>query len=310
MSFTRLSFLALALVAAAGSVLAASWDDHNKAGLAALHDGNLPTAEQEFLAARKKAEKEGNKYGNYATTLVNLGSVYDKKGKPEESEKNFKEALAIYEKSFGKEAIQDANALEGLADLYRHSKRFAEAIPLYMRTIRIREKISPDHPDLADTINGLADCYRKTGKNADAVPLYTRVLDIRQKALGSNHPRTAKSMENLAAAYAANNKFEMAEPVYEKLVTARESSAGPEDPKVASALEELAMTYSQTGKYKKAASRYKRALAIRESNAKSEPAELSKCLKAYAAFLRKTGLTDEAIKMEARAKKPQADSSK
>jgi tetratricopeptide (TPR) repeat protein len=102
----------------------------------------------------------------------------------------------------------------------------------------------------------------------------------------------------------------MAEPVYEKLVTARESSAGPEDPKVASALEELAMTYSQTGKYKKAASRYKRALAIRESNAKSEPAELSKCLKAYAAFLRKTGLTDEAIKMEARAKKPQADSSK
>lgn len=283
---------------------AISFEEHTKAGLAALHDGDTATAEQELLKARKKAEKETNKYGNYAASLVNLGSVYDKKGSVAEAEKNFTEALAIYEKSFGKDAIQDATALEGLADLYRHNKRYAEAIPLYQRTVKIREKVAPDHPDLADTLTGLADCLRKTGKNAETIALYTRVLDIRQKALGSNHPKTAKSMENLAAGYVACNKFEMAEPVLERLVTARESSNGPDDTKVASTLEELANTYTQTGKYKKAGSRYKRALAIRETNAKSEPAELSKCLKAYAAFLRKTGLTDEAAKMEARAKKP------
>ncbi len=293
------------------AALAENWDDLHKTGLAALHDGDYAVAEKTLTAAKAKAEKSGNRYGNYATTLLDLGLLYDKKNNMVQSEKNYKEALAIYEKSYGADAIQDASALHGLGDLYRHNKRYSEAEPLLIRAMKIREKVATDTPDLADTLNSLADVYRKTGKNAEAVPIYTRVLDIRQKALGSNHPKTAKSLENLAAAFVANNKLEMAVPVYEKLVTARESSAGPGDPKVATALEGLADLQTRLGKYKKAQSEYKQALAIREANAKSNPAALAECLKAYAVLLRKTGLTDEATKMESRAKKgTQAGSSK
>ncbi len=283
---------------------AATWDEHNKTGLAALHDGNLEEAEKEFSACRRQAEKSGARYGNFATTLINQGLLYDKKDNVAESEKDYKEALGIYEKSFGKDAIQVSNALNGLADLYRHHKRYPEAAPLYLRAKQIREKVAPDHPDYADTLNGLADVYRKTGKNADAAILYTKVLDIRKKAFGANHPKTAKSLENLASAYTASGKIDMAEPVYENLVATRESLGGLEDPKVAQALEDMAAALTQNGKYKKAESRYKRALAIREKNAKADPAALANCLTGYSALLRKTGLNDEAAKMEARAKKP------
>ena len=283
---------------------AETWDEHNKNGLAALHDGNYAEAEKEFAACRRQGEKSGARYGNYATTLINQGLLYDKKDNVAESEKDYKEALAIYEKSYGKDAIQVSNAVNGLADLYRHQKRYNEAAPLYLRAKVIREKIAPDHPDFADTLNGLADVYRKTGKNADAAIIYTKVLDIRKKAFGANHPKTAKSLENLASAYSASGKLDMAEPVYENLVSTRESIGGPEDPKVAQALEDLAAVQTKNGKYKKAESRYKKALAIREKNAKGSPAELAACLNGYAQLLRKTGLTDEAAKLEARAKKP------
>jgi tetratricopeptide (TPR) repeat protein len=283
---------------------AATWDEHNKAGLAALHDGNLEEADKEFAACRRQAEKSGARYGNYATTLINQGLLYDKKNNAAEAEKDYKEALSIYEKSYGKDAIQVSNALNGLADVYRHQKLYSEAAPLYLRAKQIREKIAPDHPDYADTLNGLADVYRKTGKNADAAILYTKVLDIRTKAFGANHPKTAKALENLANAYTASGKIDMAEPVYANLIATRESLNGLEDPKVAQALEDLAAALTQNGKFKKAESRYKRALAIREKNAKADPAALSNCLTGYSALLRKTGLNDEAAKMEARAKKP------
>jgi len=285
----------------------ADWAEHDKSGLTALRDGNYAEAEKELLTAKKQAEKGGLRYGNYASTLLNLGLLYDKKNNAAESEKNYKEALSIYEKSYGVDAIQDASALHGLADLYRHNKRYKEAEPLYIRAMKIREKIAPEHPDLADTLNGLADCYRKGGKDADAVPVYTRALDIRQKSLGSNHPKTAKSLENLAAAYVANNKLEMAIPVYEKLVTARESSAGPNDEKVATALEGLASVHTMLGKYKKAEKEYKRALAIRETNGKTNAEALSTCLKDYAALLRKTGSEEEAKVLELRAKGKKAE---
>ncbi len=293
------------------AAMAESWDELHKTGVAALHDGDYAQAEKALTSARTKAEKSGARYGNFATTLLDLGLLYDKKNNVAESEKNYKDALAIYEKSYGAEAIQDASALHGLADLYRHNKRYKEAEPLFIRAMKIREKVASDSPDLADTLNGLADVYRKTGKNAEAVPVYTRVLDIRQKALGSNHPKTAKSLENLAAAFVANNKLEMAVPVYEKLVTARQSSAGAADPKVATALEGLADLQTKLGKYKKAQTGYKQALEIREANAKSNPAALTECLKAYAVLLSKTGLTEEATKIETRVKKGvQAGSSK
>ena len=66
-------------------------------------------------------------------------------------------------------------SLNNLAGLYQHQGRYADAEPLYKRSLAIYEKaLGPDHPDVARSLNDLALLYAKQGRYADAEPLYKR----------------------------------------------------------------------------------------------------------------------------------------
>jgi tetratricopeptide (TPR) repeat protein len=280
------------------------WDEDNGKGTTALQDGKYKEAEASFLAAKKDSEKSGAKYGHYATTLLNLGLVYDKMDRVPDSEKAYKEALAIYEKSYGDSSVEDGKAVHGLAETYRHHDKFVQALPLFQRALKIRDKLIPTHPDTAETLNGLGDVYRHQGKNLDALPLFQRAVDIRKEAFGATHPKTAKSLDNLAQTYAALGKYDMSVPTYKDLLSARQSQLGLEDPKVAGVLEDLGYAYSKTDKAKKAEASFKQALGIREKLGKKDPAALANCKKRYAEFLKGAGRKDEAAKLEGGAAAP------
>ena len=82
-----------------------------------------------------------------------------------------------------------ATSLNNLADLYQAMGRYAEAEPLYRRSLEIREKqLGRDHPDVATSLNNLANLYRAMGRYAEAEPLYRRSLAIREKQLGATTP--------------------------------------------------------------------------------------------------------------------------
>ena len=68
--------------------------------------------------------------------------------------------------------------------------RYAEAEPLYRRSLEVREKqLGRDHPDVATSLNNLANLYWSMGRYAEAEPLYRRSLEIREKRLGRRPPR-------------------------------------------------------------------------------------------------------------------------
>ena len=78
-------------------------------------------------------------------------------------------------------------------------RKYAEAEPLYKRSLAIREKaLGPEHPDVAKSLDNLAQLYDSQRKYAEAEPLYKRSLAIREKALGPEHPDVAKSLDMLA----------------------------------------------------------------------------------------------------------------
>ena len=92
-----------------------------------------------------------------------------------------------------------AGSLNNLAILYREMGRYAEAEPLYRRSLEIREKqLGRDHPDVAGSLNNLANLYSDMGRYAEAEPLFRRSLAIREKQLGADHPDVAQSLNNLA----------------------------------------------------------------------------------------------------------------
>jgi tetratricopeptide (TPR) repeat protein len=89
-----------------------------------------------------------------------------------------------------------------LALLYHDQGRYADAEPLYKRSLTIREKEpGPDHRDVAASLNSLALLYRDQGRYTDAEALYKRSLAIYQKALGPNHADVAPSLNSLAVFY-------------------------------------------------------------------------------------------------------------
>ena len=79
--------------------------------------------------------------------------------------------------------------MNNLAGLYDTQGQYAQAEPLYQRSLAIREKaLGPDHPDVAQSLNNLAGLYDTQGQYAQAEPLYQRSLAIWEKALGPGPP--------------------------------------------------------------------------------------------------------------------------
>jgi tetratricopeptide (TPR) repeat protein/CHAT domain-containing protein len=152
-----------------------------------------------------------------------------------------------------------------LGIFYGRQRRYAEAEPLYLRSLAIREKaLGPSHPDVGASLNRLAQFYRARGRYAEAEPLYKRALTIYEKALGLEHPWVGTSLNDLAGLYRAQGRYAEAEPLHKRALAIYEKALGLEHPWVGTSLNDLAGLYRAQGRYAEAEPLYERSLAIRE----------------------------------------------
>jgi tetratricopeptide (TPR) repeat protein len=88
--------------------------------------------------------------------------------------------LAIAENHLRAEHI--ALSLNNLALLYDNQGKYAEAEPLFKRSLAIKEKaLGSDHPSVATSLNNLAGLYRATDREAEAEKLEKRAAEIKAK---------------------------------------------------------------------------------------------------------------------------------
>jgi len=89
--------------------------------------------------------------------------------------------------------------VNNLAVLYRDQGRYAEAEPLYRRSLAISENaFGPGHTQLAPSVNGLGVIYREQGDYHRAELFFKRALTIVETALGPKHPDVTTSLESYA----------------------------------------------------------------------------------------------------------------
>jgi tetratricopeptide (TPR) repeat protein len=111
-----------------------------------------------------------------------------------------------------------AASLNNLAQLYKAQGRYADAEPLFKRSLAISEKtLGPDHPNVAASLNNLAQLYKAQGRYAEAEPLYERSLAISEKALGPDNPKVAISLNDLAGLYDAQGRYDDALPIVRQM---------------------------------------------------------------------------------------------
>jgi tetratricopeptide (TPR) repeat protein len=160
----------------------------------------------------------------------------------------------------------EAARLLNQAGLYLHYRaHYAEAEPLYLRALTIREQaLGLSHPEVSTCLNNLAALYHDQDNWIETELLYLRALTIREEALGPNHPAVADILNNMANLYCDQSNLTAAERLYRRALTIREQTLGLDHPDIAQNLNDFALFYKTQGNLTAAEPLYLRALTILE----------------------------------------------
>jgi tetratricopeptide (TPR) repeat protein len=193
------------------------------------------------------------------------GFHLDSRGRYDEAEPLYKEALELRRKLFGEEHNAVAQSINNLAALYHAQGRYDEAEPLFEQTLELRKRLpGQERSELARSLNNLAELYRTQGRYEEAEPLYEQALHLWKKLHGEEHPDVALAMNNLALLYHSQKRYEDAKPLFEQTLELWKRELGEEHPDVALAMNNLALLYDAQGQYEGAEQLYTQALAMFE----------------------------------------------
>jgi tetratricopeptide (TPR) repeat protein len=118
--------------------------------------------------------------------------------------------MAIREQTLGPDHPDVAQSLNNLALLYNNEGRYADAEPLYKRSLAIYEKaLGPEHPDVALSLNNLALLYDNQGRYAEALPLVRKTISNKTAAIWAALPALlgAQSAKLIAAEEAIDDSL-------------------------------------------------------------------------------------------------------
>ena len=107
--------------------------------------------------------------------------------------------IARLSKIYGAVSAELAEFLNKAGIALRRLARYAEAEPLYRRSLALSEQLfGSEHNKVAIMLNNLAQLLQATNRQAEAEPLMRRALAIEESSFGDSHPNVAKYLNNLA----------------------------------------------------------------------------------------------------------------
>ncbi len=226
----------------------------------------------------------------YATSLNNLGTVYDAVGNYEQAADLYVMALAIRRTILGEVHPVVAQSQHNLAALSEAVGDYTQAEQLYQQALTIRRAtLGNTHPDIATTLNNLAELYRLQGKYPQAEAFHKEALQMRQALLPEGHPEIGTSLNNLALLYGTTGKYPQAETLYKQALAIWQTSLGNMHPHTGACFNNLAALYELTGDYVQAEKFYQEALEIRKAALGEEHSDVADTLNNLAGLYRLTG---------------------
>ena len=229
---------------------------------------NLTEAVSYFERALTNLQAANSPPSDVASAMDNLGDVYGLLGRFDDGERMLKQALDLFDRSFGKNAETAPNydkMLNDLGNLYLDAGRLVDAEAAMRRSLAItRARNGEAHPNVAGTMGNLATVLEHEGRYAEAEKLYQQTLQAYERIFGPNHATTAIGLNNLANVYSAQGRNEAASGLQERVLAIYEKAFGPESPDVGRALNNLANSYMDMGRTAQALDLYRQALVVME----------------------------------------------
>jgi tetratricopeptide (TPR) repeat protein len=187
-----------------------------------------------------------------AEVLNDMGLLLDERGDLDESEKFFRESLAMYRLLLGDKHPYVATALENIALILQDKGDLAGAETLYLESLHMRaELVGSNHPDYAITLFNVALVQYDQGKTHDAFANLRQVLAIYRKT-SADQPEAARVLNTMGFWLTMAGDPEEADRYLEEGLAMRRRLFDEHHPDVASSLMMLAILRVSEQKYSEA----------------------------------------------------------
>jgi CHAT domain-containing protein/tetratricopeptide (TPR) repeat protein len=207
-------------------------------------------AELKFLDV--KAQYEANSLTdniNYSKVHADLGLIYATMGRYSTSEQFTSDALAMREKSLGRNSKAGASSLNNYAVLYQETARYNESEKYFEEALEVaKNKIGDKSQEYATILNNQAVLYSKIGRYDAAVEKLKQASAI-MDALNKGVNEKVGFQSNLASLYQRMGKLTESEAIYLQLEKMLKVTSN--NPYYAGVLNNLALLYIQMGKLDK-----------------------------------------------------------
>ncbi len=196
-------------------------------------------------------------------SLNKLGRLKEERGRYEEAEALFREALSIRRELYGEEHKDVATSLNNLGLVLHQRGRTEEGERRLREALQMRRKLlGEENSEVATSMNNLAWLLHDRGRLAEAASLFEKSLALDRKLRGTDHPNIASTMSNLALIYADRGRLEEAHELVQQAIAMRRRLFGDDHPDVAVTLNNLAYVAKTRGDLEGAERIYRESLDL------------------------------------------------
>jgi len=165
-------------------------------------------------ALRMRELQPGERPIDYVSDLLRLAALRTELDGAGAARELWTRAVAACDKSLLPESPQCLAALDALAGSHRDQSEYAEAEPMYLRLLALRQAaFGRDSAELISTLDSLAYVRFGLKRYDDAQTVYERLLALWEASAGRHHPMVALTLDKMAELFAAQERYAEAEPL-------------------------------------------------------------------------------------------------
>jgi tetratricopeptide (TPR) repeat protein len=204
-----------------------------------------------------KGETQRGLQKGIASSLNNIGDIYDYQGNYPKALENYLASLKIYEELGDKKGF--ARSLNNIGTIYHSQDNYPEALKNYQASLKISEELG-DKKGIANSLNNIGIIYKNQGNYSEALKNYLASLKIDEE-LGDKNG-IAHVLNNIGNIYHRQGNYPEALKNYLTSIKVMEETGDKKS--VAFSLNNIGNTYSDQGNYPEALKNYLACLKISE----------------------------------------------
>ncbi|RPH69668.1 MAG: serine/threonine protein kinase [Myxococcaceae bacterium] len=195
----------------------------NDLATAQLMNGDLAAAEANYKEALAiNIADVGEEHPETLSSRENLGNVYFRSKRYDETLRSLDLVLALRRKALGPDAEPVGRTLANIGTVSKEAGRIDEAERAYRAALAVLvPKLGEQNLDVASVRMSLGDVLRRRGQLDEAEPLMRSGLEIRVKVLGETHAATQRALKALADLATARGRTAEAAAYTARLVPAK-----------------------------------------------------------------------------------------